>query len=270
MPLRLATKADIPIMATVWAAAFGQSDRLFDFMFPNKKEYPQYYEQAAREALWPSYYDYSKVMMVSYEISKGDEEDQSNETTALLAKSKSKDGQREIITGMAEWERIGKGWEQVNGVWGWWDPRLLIAPMLKKYYAFRRRIFPNKAARQPTADEPNPISVWNFVPMMMPLCEHLFKAPHRASRWSLEILCVHPDYHGKGFGKELVAHGLAMAKHDPEGDLPVCVIAAEGKETFYQKNGFGEVEGWTSQEGGMANPLKRNGIDEGGALLWTK
>jgi hypothetical protein len=34
-----------------------------------------------------------------------------------------KGGKREIITGIAQWERAGQGWEHIYGIWGWWDPR---------------------------------------------------------------------------------------------------------------------------------------------------
>ena len=47
------------------------------------------------------------------------------------------------------------------------------------------------------------------------------------------------------------------------------MVAAGGKEGFYQKNGFGDIEGYTAKEGGKDNPLCRAGI-EGGAIMWTK
>jgi ribosomal protein S18 acetylase RimI-like enzyme len=82
-------------------------------------------------------------------------------------------------------------------------------------------------------------------------------------------MAVHPEYQGKGFGRELVQQGLERAKHDPEGDLPVCVVSADGKEGFYQKCGFGDIEGYTSKAGGSDNPLMRAAIG-GGAVMWTK
>ena len=98
-------------------------------------------------------------------------------------------------------------------------------------------------------------------------------APHRQKHWSLEILGVHPDYQGKGYGKELVEYGLArFARSDPEGDVPALVVAAEGKEEFYRKCGFPELVGWVSEvrdEDGNDNELKRNGVG-GGAVLWTR
>ena len=97
----------------------------------------------------------------------------------------------------------------------------------------------------------------------------MFSAPHRQTRWSLEVLAIHPDYQGRGFGRELVHQGFERAKHDPEGDLPVCVVAAEGKDPFYQKCGFGDVEGYMSTAGGSKNPLMKAGL-RGGAVLWTK
>jgi GNAT superfamily N-acetyltransferase len=103
----------------------------------------------------------------------------------------------------------------------------------------------------------------------MPFVSHLYDLPHRETHWSLEILGILPEHQGKGFGRELVEDGFAKAKNDPEGDLPVVVVAAKDKEGFYQRIGFGEIEGWTSQAGGTANPLNRAGVG-GGAVLWTK
>jgi predicted N-acetyltransferase YhbS len=80
---------------------------------------------------------------------------------------------------------------------------------------------------------------------------------------------VSPEHQGKGFGRELVAEGLERARNDPQGEVPVVVIAAEGKEFFYQKCGFGEIEGYTSTAGGDENPLFRLGIG-GGAVLWKE
>lgn len=63
-----------------------------------------------------------------------------------------------------------------------------------------------------------------------------------------------------------------MAKSDPIGDLPVCVVAADGKEEFYHKTGFVDLVGWlskTEDATGGDNPLRANGVG-GGAVLWTR
>lgn len=147
-----------------------------------------------------------------------------------------------------------------------------MKPLLSAFYALRRRVVPNKAAARPTPEDPHPLAQWNFISRILPYAASFFSEPHRQTHWSLEILAVHPDYHGKGYGRELVNYGLERAKSDPEGDLPVCVVAAEGKEGFYLKSGFKEIVGWMSQtvgSDGSDNPMRERGIG-GGAVLWTK
>jgi len=148
----------------------------------------------------------------------------------------------------------------------------MIKPLLSTFYNLRRRMFPNKASVQPTPGNPNPLNYWNFLPSILPFGRPFFSAPHRQIHWSLEILAIHPDHQGKGYGRELVEQGLERSKCDPEGDLPVCVVAADGKEGFYQKCGFKELVGWLSKtvgEDGSDNPLRKNGVG-GGAVLWTR
>ncbi|RMD41551.1 hypothetical protein DV735_g3590, partial [Chaetothyriales sp. CBS 134920] len=200
MPVRPATRRDIPVMAHVVAASFGP-DRLYQVMFPRMNEYWADYEAALRDHLWLTWYDYRKVLT----------------------------HKKQRITGVAEWERAGPGWEKaVYGLWGGrWDPRLL----------------------------------WNFFQQVGPFAAAFFAAPHRQTHWALETLAVLPGEQGKGYGRDLVLEGLERASTDPAGDLPVSVVAADGKETFYQKVGFKELVGW--------NPLKANGVG-GGAVLWTK
>lgn len=121
--------------------------------------------------------------------------------------------------------------------------------------------------------------------IIKPFMVEFFNAPHRRDHWSLEILAVHPDHQGKGHGRELVQDGLLAAASPSDGSpegvpsdcsvgLPVSVVAAEGKEGFYLKCGFGELVGWLSKAvdrtgHGRVNPLKANGID-GCAVLWTR
>lgn len=271
MPLRPATRDDIPIMATILAASFAP-DRLFQIMFPHEPEHPEAFVQAFQENIWISWYDYRQVWMVSYEASDGDQQQPAGERDTLLSKGGESGTGKEILTGIAKWERAGKGWESVYGVWGWWDPRCVIKPLLSTLYGLRRRFFPNPASVRPTAENPNPLTYWNFVPALLPYCVQFLNASHRQTHWSLEILAVHPLHQGKGFGRALVEHGLERSKLDPEGDLPACVISAAGKEVFYQKCGFKELVGWTSRtvgEDGSDNPLRKNGAS-GGAVLWTR
>ena len=271
MPIRPATRDDIPIMAKVLAASFGP-DAMFQVMFPYQQQFPESFVQAMRDNLWLSWYDYRKILMVSYDTSNEVQLDVPSESDALLPKIVKATAPKQRITGLAEWERVGKGWERLYGLWGWWDPRRIIKPLLSTFYSFRRRIFGNRASVRATSENPDPLMMWDFVRQVMPYILHFFDAPHRQTHWSLEILAVHPHEQGKGYGKDLVLDGLERSRADPEGDLPVCVIAGDRKETFYQKYGFKELVGWvsrTTRNDGSDNPLRRNGVG-GGAVLWTR
>ncbi|KAJ9611327.1 hypothetical protein H2200_004511 [Cladophialophora chaetospira] len=303
MPVRLATRADIPIMATVLSAAFGP-DSLFQHLFPYQDEYPQDMESAMRENLWLAFYDVKKVLMISYESTPkdGGEEEGGGERQALIPR-KGRAGEG-TITGLAEWERgvNGKGAGFANGFWGQWDPRKfnpafkpltisiplskkkhrpkqylgrLMKPLLSTFYRVRRIFIPNRATNRlrPTQTNPKPMTYWNFGPIIFPFVKQFMAAPHRAKHWSLEILGVHPAHQGKGYGKELVQRGLeVLAQGDPEGDLPACVVAADGKEEFYRRVGFPELVGWVSRswdENGKENPFRGIGVG-GGAVLWSR
>lgn len=148
----------------------------------------------------------------------------------------------------------------------------IVKPILAGFYRVRRWLFRNKAAAQATPDQPNPLTLWNFVGRTKPLCTAFYEAPHRQVHWALEILAVDPAHQAKGVGRDLVAWGMARAKCDPAGDLPVVVTAADGKEGFYQKVGFKDLVGYVSKtvdEHGNDNALRAHGVG-GGAVLWTK
>ena len=118
MPIRHARSSDIPIMAQVLAASFGP-DQLFRIMFPHQDEFPEDLVTAFRRKLRESWWDYSKVLMVSYETQTSNPKDPDDENHVFLTTRK---GQKEVITGMVEWQRVGLGWEHVWNLWGWWDP----------------------------------------------------------------------------------------------------------------------------------------------------
>lgn len=140
------------------------------------------------------------------------------------------------------------------------------------FHRLRRWVFPSKAAGHPTPENPDPLTFWNFFTKIAPFSDRFFDAEHRQVHWSLEMLGIHPDHQNKGVGRELVSWGFNLARSDPDGDLPVVVIAAFDKEGFYQKVGFKELVGWISREpakDGKDNPLQQNGVG-GAAVLWTK
>lgn len=132
MPVRPATKTDIPTMADIMAVSFG-SDPLFRVMFPHQSHYPEALVQAFEEHLWLSWYDYGRCLFVSYhetstEVNLGERHGETRggpkeaegpplrKTRAIVRKD-------EVLTGVAEIERVGTGWEHVYGIWGIFDPR---------------------------------------------------------------------------------------------------------------------------------------------------
>ncbi|KIW10148.1 hypothetical protein PV08_11109 [Exophiala spinifera] len=280
MPVRLATRADMPVMAQVYVASFGP-DRLFKVFFPRMDEYPDDFLRAAEEHLWLTWYDYSKIILLSYR--RGPQTPGGEQTPLLASGNKNDDdadadadadkNNQQVITGISVWGRNGSGWENVHGTWGRWDPRLLIRPILETFYTIRRFFYPNKAAVTPTPESPEPLTFWNFMSKVVPFARDFYSAPHRQNNfWSLETMAVHPSYQGQGYGRELVESGLDLVKNDPSGELPADVVAADGKEAFYQKCGFRDLVGFiceTVDDKGRDNPLRSNGVG-GGAVLWTK
>ncbi|KAG9858090.1 hypothetical protein KCU98_g402, partial [Aureobasidium melanogenum] len=88
--------------------------------------------------------------------------------------------------------------------------------------------------------------------------EYLEKPDYKES-WGLELLFQAPQYQGRGFGKDLVAWGLARAKQE---GVRVSVASAPGKEGFYRKLGIDE-EVEETPENGQKNPFL-------GSLLFSK
>ena len=74
----------------------------------------------------------------------------------------------------------------------------------------------------------------------------------RSESWYLECLAVHPDHQNKGHGRALVNWGLEQARKE---GIACSVIAADGKERFYQACGFDVGPVGRGGEG-AGNPLK--------------
>jgi GNAT superfamily N-acetyltransferase len=74
----------------------------------------------------------------------------------------------------------------------------------------------------------------------------------RSESWYLECLAVHPDYQKRGQGRALVNWGLEQAHNE---GIACSVIAADGKERFYQACGFDVGPVGRSGEG-EGNPLR--------------
>jgi len=261
MPLRLAMLSDLGPISKILAASF-YDEELNDLIFPYRKEYPDDYILVWKQKVVKTWWDYNKIWVVNYE---------------KVSTSENKSG--EIINGVAEWGRTGKGSEELWGVVRWWDPRRLISPCLSFFYTVRRFFIPNRSIAASTLSDPNPLNKWNFAPRIEPFMTRFFTHPPcRLSHWELCTLAVNPPYQRRGIGQKLVAWGLERAKTD---GLPAVVIGAKDTEPFYQRCGFVHLVGYASTEiedddDGIkvkrideTNPLKLRGI-EGGAVMWTE
>lgn len=82
--------------------------------------------------------------------------------------------------------------------------------------------------------------------------DHVWVGP-RSESWYLECLGVDPDYQRRGQGRALVKWGLDQARRE---GIACSVIAADGKEKFYQNCGFDVGPVGRSGEG-EGNPLKQ-------------
>jgi predicted N-acetyltransferase YhbS len=89
-----------------------------------------------------------------------------------------------------------------------------------------------------------------------PQISHYWEGP-RKENWYLDFLAVHPDFQGRGFGRELVQWGVDVAAGEGVG---ASVISALGKERFYGRFGFVKV--------GMSN-IGLMSCLEGGAIMFN-
>lgn len=118
--------------------------------------------------------------------------------------------------------------------------------------ALSKRIWPNRAADPANED---------IVARLQPFIMAPFKG-ERAEVWYLNLLGTRPDRQGRGVGHTLVRWGLAAAEAE---DVWAAVIAAKGKDTFYQRRGFEFIDG--SATAGEGNPLAGR---EGGHVHWKR
>jgi hypothetical protein len=102
MPIRLARLSELGPISKICAASF-YDEELNDYMFPHRKQYPDDYVRVWKEMVVKNWWDYNKIWVVNYEEAPAE-----------------KSG--ELITGVAEWGKGGKGSDRLWGVVRWWDP----------------------------------------------------------------------------------------------------------------------------------------------------
>lgn len=101
MPIRQARYRDLPSIYSTLASAF-RDDPFQSALFLYISEHPEDYKRAWRHQILESYWDYSKMFFVSYDV---DEE-----------------SGKEVIKSVSVWKRHGDGWESLWGIRGRWDP----------------------------------------------------------------------------------------------------------------------------------------------------
>lgn len=106
MALRPARGQDLPIITTIYAAAFYDEEMMGVLMHPHRQRYPHDYRLYWENKVTGWYWDYSHQLVV------------------IATTKQTGDGrEEETVTGAADWIRHGKGWERYWRLWGKWDPR---------------------------------------------------------------------------------------------------------------------------------------------------
>ncbi|KAL6713982.1 hypothetical protein ACLMJK_008476 [Lecanora helva] len=233
MPLRPARSNDLPIISKVYAAVFYDDDMMGALMHPYRQSHPgdyqKYWENKVREWYW----DYSHQLIVTYMLKETDEK------------------KEEVVTGVGDWIRYGKGWERYWGVWGKWDPRNLIRKLILLRHYISSFLHPNRAADPEMHKKVS--SVFSYT-------KHLWSG-RRDTGWYLNFLAVDPRYQSQGHGRLLASWGVERAD---EEKVAASVISGTDKDRFYQRCGFGTKGGHVSD--GEGNPLKD--LTEGGSVLF--
>jgi GNAT superfamily N-acetyltransferase len=252
--IRLARYSELDEIAVNHAASFLE-DGMYAILFPYRREHYEDYVRAWRHRISEAWWDYNKIMIVST-------------TMGPVSDSEKSSSPQETITGMALWRRAQAGSDWVWPVWGAWDPRLFVMPVITAFHRMHHSIFGNRAMPQPTMADPDPLTHLNLEAACFPFMkQHFLEPPHRRLHWQLSNMSVHPKYQGRGFGRALVQWGLDRAKSE---GLPAVVIGGEGLEEFYEKCGFEFLVGYATDDAdGHLNPLKQRGVP-GGGIRWTR
>ncbi|KAH9871097.1 hypothetical protein J1614_006671 [Plenodomus biglobosus] len=164
--------------------------------------------------------------------------------TFVLAATRTNSNGEESVAGIAVWERQGDDEGAGKAKQAWVD----------------HGSFPPLSSTQNRALDP---TKRHILDESIPYCKHLWSGD-RANNWYLALCSIHPDYQGKGVGRELVAWGLEKARQE---GVAASVVSSEGNDTFYLRCGFDEVVG--DATAGEGNPMQ--GVDGGYVLfMWPK
>ena len=114
--------------------------------------------------------------------------------------------------------------------------------MLRQYHNASLYFFPNRAADPSRA---------GFLDAAVASSEKYWTGD-RSECWDLHVCGVHPDFQGKGVGKQLASWGVEQAKAEGP-NVCASVLCGEKNRGFYGKAGLGvQVGGREGKGGGIA------------------
>ncbi|KAH7128599.1 hypothetical protein B0J11DRAFT_525333 [Dendryphion nanum] len=231
MPLRDARFSDHQALAEICSAAFFNEDLFGRVIHPHRYEFPHDPTVFWLQHIRNHWFDWRNRMLITYN------------TDSLHTSS-------EIITGLAVWQRQGKGGEKL--ALRTWDPRNIAIPLTKLSNRLTSLIYPNRAL------DPTKTTILQHA---MPFSAHHWSCD-RQENWYLALCAVHPDHQGQGFGRQLVEWGLREAEKE---NVHASVMSSDGKTEFYLRCGFQEVVGNANE--GEGNPLVKEGV-KGGDIIF--
>ncbi|EXJ73241.1 uncharacterized protein A1O5_03001 [Cladophialophora psammophila CBS 110553] len=226
--LRRARFSDLAAAARMCSRAFDDDVLFGRLIHPYRKSYPGDVDKYWYRRFVVDWWDPSHIFLVT-----------------TVPSAEYEDNGEEIVTGFAHWSRIAPSWRdnyKAGWGWAWWDPRRLLRPISRLFVRLLAWLSPNRAASR--KDEFIVERSYNYL-------DHIWTG-QRSECWYLECLAVHPDYQKQGQGRALVMMGLWQAQRE---GVACSVIAADGKEKFYQACGFDVGPVGRSGEG-EGNPLK--------------
>jgi GNAT superfamily N-acetyltransferase len=215
--LRRARFTDHRAMARALSLAFWDDVLFGRLIHPHREQYPHDSDLYWLRRIQVNWWDWSHVFLVTTDV---------DEKTG-----------GEVVTGVAHWSRMGKA----NGKSSGTDPTRVTLPIAKAYASLASWWRPNRAA-DPVHED--------IIERSYHFLDHVWTGS-RAESWYLEALGVHPDFQNRGLGRALVKWGLDQAEQE---GVSSSVIAADGKERFYQRCGF-DVEPVGRSGEGEGNPL---------------
>lgn len=201
--VRSATLADVPQMAEVFAAGFIDDDVFGRFMHPKRRAYPDD---------WLRHWN----------------KDLRNHLLNPAAQCYVRVNDQGQVKGCVMMARIGQGGETRTAAESFghrMQRQLYVAQDYLESFAWSDKSADHEAM---AVFDQN----WEDI-------QHYFSGP-RAECWMIELLCIHPDSQKAGYGREIIRTAIDFCKSETP-PLPLCVIASEAGDAFYEKQGFREV-----------------------------